>query len=65
VTLPFVLALAEKGWRKALTDDVHLRNGLNVHDGLITCKPVAEAHGLEFVSPTAVLDGERLKAKMD
>jgi alanine dehydrogenase len=57
VTLPFVLALAEKGWKKALTDDVHLRNGLNVHDCLITCKPVAEAHGLEFVSPTAVLDG--------
>ena len=57
VTLPFVLALAEKGWKKALIDDVHLRNGLNVHDGHITCKPVAEAHGLEFVSPTAVLEG--------
>ena len=48
VTLPFVLALAEKGWKKALIDDVHLRNGLNVHDGHITCKPVAEAHGLEW-----------------
>ncbi len=57
VTLPFVLALAEKGWKKALTDDVHLRNGLNVHDGHITCKPVAEAHGLKFVSPTELLDG--------
>jgi len=57
VTLPFVLALAEKGWKKALTDDPHLRNGLNVHDGLITCKPVAEAHGLKFVNPTELLDG--------
>ena len=57
VTLPFMLALADKGWKKALTDDVHLRNGLNVHDGHITCKPVAEAHGLKFVSPTELLDG--------
>lgn len=45
-TLPFTLQLADKGWRKALKDDIHLRNGLNVCDGKITCKPVAEAHGL-------------------
>jgi alanine dehydrogenase len=32
-TLPFALALADKGWRKALKDDPHLRAGLNVHDG--------------------------------
>jgi alanine dehydrogenase len=42
-TLPFVLALADKGWKKALTDDVHLRNGLNVWNGKITCEPVAAA----------------------
>ncbi len=47
-TLPFVLALAGKGWRKAVSDDPHLRAGLNVHDGRITCKPVADAHGLAF-----------------
>ena len=47
-TLPFALALADKGWRQALKDDVHLRNGLNVHDGRITCRPVAEAHGLAY-----------------
>jgi len=46
VTLPFTLALADKGWRQALKDDRYLRDGLNVHDGKITCKPVAEAHGL-------------------
>src|SRR6266436_5122317 len=34
-TLPFVLALADKGWRKALQDDVHLRRGLNVHAGAV------------------------------
>jgi len=32
-TLPFVLALANKGYRKALVDDPHLRNGLNVYRG--------------------------------
>ena len=45
-TLPFVLALADKGWRKAMQDDVHLRNGMNVHAGHITCAPVAEAQKL-------------------
>ena len=42
-TLPFVLALADKGWKKALHDDVHLRNGLNVWNGHVTCEPVASA----------------------
>ncbi|MBM3646596.1 MAG: alanine dehydrogenase [Alphaproteobacteria bacterium] len=53
-TLPFALALADKGWRKAIADDPHLRNGLNVHDGKVTCRPVAEALGLPFVSPDAL-----------
>ncbi|MGE5490791.1 MAG: alanine dehydrogenase [Actinomycetota bacterium] len=44
-TLPFVLALAGKGWRQALLDDPHLRHGLNVHAGAVTCPPVAEALG--------------------
>ena len=55
VTLPFTLALADKGWRRALADDRHLRAGLNVHDGKVTCQPVAEAHGLAYVSAEAVL----------
>jgi alanine dehydrogenase len=48
-TLPFVLALADKGWRKALDDDAHLRNGLNILDGKVTCEPVARALGYEYV----------------
>ena len=36
VTLPFVLALADKGYRRALGEDPHLRNGLNVYEGRIT-----------------------------
>jgi alanine dehydrogenase len=54
-TLPFTLALADKGWRKALEDDPHLRAGLNVHEGKLTCEPVAVAHGLPFVSPESLL----------
>lgn len=47
-TLPFVLSLADKGWKKALTDDPYLRAGLNVWSGQITCQPVAEALELPF-----------------
>ena len=55
-TLPFVLALADKGLKAAMTADVHLRNGLNVHAGRLTCKPVAEAHGLEWTTAEAALN---------
>ena len=54
-TLPFALALADKGWRKALADDPHLRAGLNVHDGKVTCAPVAAAHGLAYTPTESVL----------
>ena len=55
-TLPFALALADKGWRQALKDDLHLRAGLNVHDGRITCKPVADAHGLAYAPAAGFLN---------
>ena len=48
-TLPFVLALAGKGWKRALTDDPHLRNGLNVVHGKVTHEEVARALNLPFV----------------
>jgi alanine dehydrogenase len=54
-TLPFVLALASKGWKKALADDPHLRDGLNVAAGRITCKPVAEALGYKYSAPESVM----------
>src|SRR5215475_5499872 len=54
-TLPFVLAIAGKGWQKALTDDPHLRNGLNVAFGKVTCQPVAEALGYPYVDPAQVM----------
>ena len=50
-TLPFVQALASKGWRQALHDDPHLADGLNVLDGKITHQAVADALGLEYEPP--------------
>lgn len=47
-TQPFVLALADKGIKRALNEDEHLRNGLNIHDGLVTCRAVAEAQGRTY-----------------
>jgi alanine dehydrogenase len=47
-TLPFVLALAREGLAGALRDDPDLAKGVNVHEGRVTNRPVAEAHGLEF-----------------
>lgn len=47
-TLPYVLALADKGYKRALLDDVNLREGLNVHLGRVTCRAVAEALGHEY-----------------
>jgi alanine dehydrogenase len=54
-TLPFVLALAGKGWKRALADDVHLRDGLNIAAGKVTCRPVAEALGYDYVDPATML----------
>ena len=54
-TLPFVLALADKGWKTALAQDPHLRAGLNIHAGLLTCQPVAEAHGMTWDAAETVL----------
>ena len=47
-TTSFILALADKGWRRALNEDPHLRNGLNVHDGHITYRAVADALRLPY-----------------
>jgi alanine dehydrogenase len=47
-TYPFVEALANRGVMQALSIDHHLRNGLSVHKGVLTSKPVAQAQGLDF-----------------
>jgi alanine dehydrogenase len=52
VTLPYVVALADKGWQQALRDDAVLAPGLNCVAGELTNAPVADAHGLP-VRPVA------------
>jgi alanine dehydrogenase len=54
-TLPFILALADKGWQAALGEDPHLRNGLNVCKGQVTHAAVAEALGYAYVPAAEVL----------
>jgi alanine dehydrogenase len=54
-TLPFVLALADKGYKQALLEDVHLREGLNIHLGRVTYKAVAEVLGYDYQSPQEAL----------
>ena len=55
VTLPYTLALADRGWRDALRDDEALARGLTTHAGQLTSAPVAAAHDLPFTDPAAVL----------
>jgi alanine dehydrogenase len=55
-TLPFVLAIADRGWQRALRDDPHLRAGLNVCRGRVTHPAVARDLKLAFTPPEALLD---------
>ena len=54
-TLPFVLQLADKGWRRALTENRHLGHGLNVAAGKVTHREVAGALELDYTPIEAVL----------
>ncbi|NVJ49429.1 MAG: alanine dehydrogenase [Gammaproteobacteria bacterium] len=54
-TLPYIIALANKGYKAALADDRHLLNGLNVYRGQVTHRSVAESQNLTFVDPVQAL----------
>ncbi|HEX5454044.1 MAG TPA: alanine dehydrogenase [Stellaceae bacterium] len=56
-TLPFVLAIAGRGWRRALADDPHLRRGLNACNGLLTQPAVAHDLGLPLTDAERALAG--------
>jgi alanine dehydrogenase len=58
-TLPFVLALATKGWKQALSEDVHLRAGLNIAYGRLTQHAVGQALGIDSVAPEIQIKSER------
>ena len=54
-TMPFMMALADKGWRQACEDDEHLLAGLNTHAGRLTYYAVGRALGIDVVSPSLAL----------
>jgi len=54
-TMPFMIALADKGWKKACADDVHLLNGLNVHAGKLTYEAVGKALNLPTIAAADAL----------
>ena len=54
-TLPYVVALADKGWEQACRDDRSLALGLNTYAGQLTCAPVGDAVGIESVGLESVL----------
>jgi alanine dehydrogenase len=54
-TLPHVLRLASSGWRQALLGDPHLRRGLNILQGRVTCEPVASVFNYTYVPPESAL----------
>jgi alanine dehydrogenase len=55
-TIGHVLALAGKGWRRALGDDAHLSHGLNVCQGKVTFEAVAHALGYDYMPAESLLD---------
>ena len=54
-TIGHAIALADKGWKQALKDSVHLRNGLNVAQGMVTYEAVAHDLGYDYVSSDTLL----------
>jgi alanine dehydrogenase len=55
-TLPYTLELANRGWRDTVRADHALAEGVNVAEGHVVYKPVAEAHGLPYTPLGELLD---------
>jgi len=55
VTLPYILNLANKGYKEALSTNSHFLNGLNVIHGKVTCESVATNLGFDFIDPLSTL----------
>ena len=54
-TLPYAIELANKGWQKATNDNLELRKGLNVVNGKVVYKNVAEAFAMPYIAVEEVL----------
>jgi alanine dehydrogenase len=55
--MPFMLALADKGWKQACIEDAHLLAGLNVHAGQLTYYAVGKALGIDVIAPSVAVKG--------
>jgi len=62
-TLPYVLAMAEKGVMTALREDPHLLDGLNIHRGKLSARPVAAAQGREYVPALDAIGRSQVRSK--
>ena len=54
-TLRYGLSIADKGWKRAVADDPALAKGVNVAEGVVTCRPVSDAHGMPYVPLESLL----------
>jgi alanine dehydrogenase len=54
-TLPYALALAKKGWKRALSEDHALKRGLNIADGKVLFKAISEEFSIPYTDPEAIL----------
>lgn len=54
-TLPYILTLADNGWKDTLANDAHFRNGLNVCQGKVTNRAVADNLGYDYVDPSSLV----------
>ena len=54
-TLPFSLSMANQGWQKAMQQDAHLLQGLNVHDGKLCYQAVADAQSKTYTDPSTLI----------
>ena len=55
-TLPYLVKLADKGYQKALSEDKNFLAGLNVCQGKVTYKAVADAFGHKYISPMEAIN---------
>ncbi len=54
-TLPYIMAIANKGCKRALADDKHLLNGLNIYNGHVTCESVAKNLNFNYLPPEVAI----------
>jgi alanine dehydrogenase len=59
VTTPYGVAIADKGWERALQEDSALAPGANVIEGQITCQGVADAFGMSYTPIDLAISGKR------